>query len=153
MWSGEMTRASVPWRIGWALLLAALVAAASVPCAPGRSSGGSPLDGRWRWTWTREELHRAGASLFYIGANMTEFRDGRIYSLDPKTGDTQGFRGTYTVLGDVATLVFRRGVAGTVAGIRYVMRFTVFHDRLTWSKIPGRAALDALPIVPWTRVD
>jgi hypothetical protein len=140
-------------RIGSALLLAVLIAAGSVPGAPGRWSGGSPLDGRWRWTWTREELHRAGAPLFYVGDNMSEFNDGRIYGLDPKTGDREGFRGTYTVSGDVATLVFRPGVVGTLPRIHYAMRFTVLHDRLTWSRVPGRAGLDALPIVPWTRVD
>ena len=139
-------------RIGWALLLVALIAAASVPGAPGRFSGGSPLDGRWRWTWTREELHRTGGSLAYLGANMTEFRDGRFYKLDPKTGDREVLGGTYTVSGDVATLVFRPGAPGTVPGTRYMMRFSVFHDRLTWSKIPGRVGLDALPAAPWTRV-
>ena len=117
-----------------------------------------------RWAPGRPRCDGAGALVLHrpvareCGANVPPFdHDSVLPNLHDRSaldfpGDPEVLRGTYTVSGNVATLVFRPGTPGTVPGIRYMMRFSVFHDRLTWSKIPGRVGLDALPAVPWTRV-
>ena len=87
------------------------------------------------------------------GPSLSEFRDGRIYALDAATGRLIGLRGTYSVAGDVVTFVFSYHYPGSlVPGRAYVMRFSLFRNRLTWSHVPGRAGIDALTLAPWTRV-
>jgi hypothetical protein len=132
--------------------LAALTAGAS---AHGAGAARSPIDGRWSWNWTRAELlHCCGKAVAdsQAGPSLSEFRDGRIYALDPDTGRVIALRGTYDVAGDVVTFVFGHRYPGLFPGRAYVMRFTLFRDRLTWSHVPGRAGLDALAVAPWTRV-
>jgi len=112
-----------------------------------------PLTRRWTYTYA-ELLHCCGKPIAdaQAGPSLSEFRGGRIYALDAATGRLIGLRGTYTVAGDVVTFVFSHHYPGLVAGRAYVMRFTLFRDRLTWSHVPGRAGVDALTIAPWTRV-
>jgi hypothetical protein len=138
---------------------AALVALAAllVVCASAHAAGAarSPIDGRWRWNWTYAGLlHCCGKPVAdaQAGPSLSEFRDGRIYALDAGTGRLIGLRGTYSVAGDVVTFVFSHHYPGNMAGRAYVMRFTLFRDRLTWSHVPGRAGIDALTTAPWTRV-
>ena len=123
--------------------------------AHGAAAARSPLDGRWRWTYTYDQLlHCCGKPTAdaQAGPSLSEFRDGRIYALDAATGRLIGLRGTFSVAGDVVTFVFSHHYPGLAAGRAYVMRFTLFRDRLTWSHVPGRAGIDALTIAPWTRV-
>jgi hypothetical protein len=133
--------------------LAALVLGASVH---GASPARSPIDGRWRWTWTYDALLRCcgkPTADAQAGPSLSEFRGGRIYALDAATGGLIGLRGTYSVAGDVVTFVFSHHYPGSlVPGRAYVMRFSLFRNRLTWSQVPGRAGIDALTIAPWTRV-
>jgi hypothetical protein len=145
-------RGKVTRRAAVVAALAALVVATSVH---GAAAARSPIDGRWRWTYTYAELlHCCGKPIAdaQAGPSLSEFRGGRIYALDAATGRLIGLRGTYTVAGDVVTFVFSHHYPGLVAGRAYVMRFTLFRDRLTWSHVPGRAGVDALTIAPWTRV-
>jgi hypothetical protein len=132
--------------------LAALVVGAF---AHGAGAARSPIDGRWSWNWTYAELlHCCGKPVAdaQAGPSLSEFRDGRIYALDAATDRLIGLRGTYTVAGNVVTFVFSHHYPGNVPGRAYVMRFTLFRDRLTWSHVPGRAGIDALTVAPWTRV-
>jgi hypothetical protein len=140
-------------RAAFLVVLAALVVGAP---AHGAGAGRSPIDGRWRWTYTYAELLRCcgkPTADAQAGPSLSEFRDGRIYALDAATGRLIGLRGTYSVAGDVVTFVFSHHYpGGLVTGRAYVMRFSLFRDRLTWSHVPGRAGIDALTIAPWTRV-
>jgi hypothetical protein len=135
--------------------LAALAVAAS-PHGAGAART-TPIDGRWRWNWTYDELLRCcgkPTADAQAGPSLSEFRGGRIYALDAATGRLIGLRGTYSVAGDVVTFVFSHHYPGhgLVPGRAYVMRFSLFRDRLTWSHVPGRAGIGALAVAPWTRV-
>jgi hypothetical protein len=138
-----------------AAALVALAALAVGAFAHGAGAARSPIDGRWRWTYTYDQLlHCCGklAADDQAGPSLSEFRDGRIYALDAATGRLIGLRGTYTVSGDVVTFVFSHRYPGLGTGRAYEMRFSLFRNRLTWSHVPGRAGIDALTIAPWTRV-
>jgi hypothetical protein len=56
------------------------------------------------------------------------------------------------VRGNLATFVFPRRAGRIVPGYVYWMRWSLYRDRLTSSKVPGRLALDALVITRWIRV-
>jgi hypothetical protein len=133
------------------LVLVSLLAAAVGAAAAARSGGGSPLDGRWTWTWTAADLSQFSAPRI-TGSFVAEFRDGRIYGNFPRPGAPLVFAGMFTVHGDLVSLRFRSSrTPGVVPGRTYVMRFSIFRDRLTWSMVRGRAGLDHLPATPWTR--
>jgi hypothetical protein len=138
-------------------LLAALLVATALAAASGAAvarNHGTPVDGRWKWTITRAEALKCCGTAAIAGPSLSEFRDGRIYALDAGTGRLIGLRGTYTVAGDVVTFVFSHKYPTEVPipGRRYLMRFSIYRDRLTWSMIPGRPGLTGLTIVPWVRV-
>jgi hypothetical protein len=133
------------------IVLMSLLVAGVAGAAAARNSGTSPIDGRWQWTWTKAELAR-GPKPYFLGTFVAEYRDGRQYSNYPKPGSALRPVGTFTVQGDVVSLRFNRDASGVDPGKTYMMRFSIFRDRLTWSKVPGRAGLDTLPLTPWTRV-
>ena len=130
----------------------AMITLAAALVAPNASTGRlrtSPLDGRWTFTWTLAELKRNNASTRYAGYNLVEFRDGRFISVLPRPVRDLG---PFRTSGNVATFVFAAPIGGLVAGRPYVMRWSIYRDRLTWSHVPGRAGIDAFAITPWTRV-
>jgi hypothetical protein len=133
------------------LVTTALTAALSVASA---GAGGSPVDGRWSWNWTLAQMLHCNGNAALAGPSLSEFRDGRIYALDPSTDRVIGLRGRYTVAGKVVSLVFSHHYPGSapIPGKTYMMRFSIFRNRLTWSMVPGRSGLTCLPIVPWVRV-
>jgi hypothetical protein len=132
-------------------VLASLAAAVLALASVASSSGGSPIDGRWTWTWTEAEMAHAAAPRA-TGSFLAEFRDGGMYGNYPTPGSPVVFVGTFAVHGDLVSLRFLRKGSGATTGRTYVMRFSIFRDRLTWSMVRGRAGLDHLPFSPWTRV-
>jgi hypothetical protein len=128
-------------------LLASAVAATPVA----GSSRGSPIDGRWTMTYTVANLSHFSAPRV-TGSFVVVFRDGRSFTNFPRPGSLLVLVGTFTVHGDLVSLRFRSRRAGVIPGRTYVMRFSIFRDRLTWSMVRGRAGLDHLPATPWTRV-
>jgi hypothetical protein len=133
-----------------AILLTALVATLGATVAPARTLPISPLDGQWSFNWTLVELKRNNAPTKYAGYNLVEFRNRQLISVLP--GPVRDIAG-FTTNGHVATFVVQAPPpAGLVAGKRYVMRWSVYRDRLTWSAVPGRAFIGMFLAVPWTRV-
>jgi len=142
---------SATYRQGMLVLMAVASGLAAVaPTAAGGLRASSPLDGRWTFTWTRAQLNHVGAP-HVVPARLflVEFRDGRFTRLLPRPV-LRGAR--FTTSGNVATFVFPAPLpAGLVAGRIYTMRWSIYRDRLTWSRVPGRAGLRAFTITPWTR--
>jgi TRAP-type C4-dicarboxylate transport system substrate-binding protein len=123
----------------------------SCPSASGRSAtqGSSSIEGRWTWVWTRKELIRGGVdpdtAAALAGRGSVAFRDGRFRT-------PSGVNGAFRVDGDLITMVFAAPAPpGTVAGVTYVMRWSVYRNLLTFSAAPGRASLDAMLIKPFRR--
>jgi len=134
--------------VGAAVLIAAVMSLGA-PVAVARVLPSSPLDGRWTFIWTLAELKRNNASTRYAGYNLVEFRDGRFISVLPRPVRDLG---PFRTSGNVATFVFAAPIGGLVAGRPYVMRWSIYRDRLTWSAVPGRAFIGMFIAVPWTRV-
>jgi hypothetical protein len=113
-------------------------------------SDASKLEGRWTVNWTLEELLAAGdsprAAAELRGRHVVEFSAGRF---GPVGGRPDG---TYTVDGDVIRLVFRKGVGGVAPGKVYELEWSVYRDSLSFAAVPGRTALPAMLIRPFTRV-
>jgi hypothetical protein len=143
-------------RLATCTLVLALLASLAAAGAGARGSDRSVIDGRWSWNYPLAQARRfcrgCANNSSVAGPSMSEFRDGRIYALDPSTGRVIAFRGTYSVAGDVVSFVFTHKYPGLMTGKTYVMRFSLYRDRLTWSLLPGRAGLSDLTIGPWTRV-
>ena len=110
---------------------------------------GSPLDGRWEFTWTPAEVKSHGADPKLPDRYVVEFRNGAFTRLLPPPVVRKA---RFTTHGNVATFVFTVPTTGVVVGRPYVMRWSIYRDRLTWSHVPGRAGIDAFAITPWTRV-
>ena len=130
-----------------AILLIALVATLAATTARTQTLPTSPLDGRWTFTWTPADV---GTGQAPAGRYLVEFRDGHLIRLLPRPV-LRGAR--FATKGDVATFVFPAPPpAGIVAGRICTMRWSIYRDRLTWSPVPGRAALTLFFVKPWTRV-
>jgi hypothetical protein len=132
------------------LFLAATAASVLAGNTHASSVSTSPLDGRWTWTWTPAQVKSKNLPPRLAGRYLVELQDGDLTRLLPHPV----LRGAhFTTQGDVATFVFPRGVVALVPGRHYVMHWSIYRDRLTWSKIPGRAWWgDLFLAVPWTRV-
>jgi hypothetical protein len=131
--------------------LCGVVAGTAVGCvsiASARVFPGSPLDGRWAFNWTRAELLRNN-SVQRPGRYLVEIGNGYISRLRPLP--VRACR--MTTNGTVAIFVCEPPlVPGVVAGRRYLMRWSIYRDRLTWSTVPGRAGWSDFGLTPWTRV-
>ncbi len=120
------------------------------------ASGAAPLEGRWKLTWTRDELIAVGIPENNLkgapkaGSVIAEFKDGRY------RGIVDGrvlMKGTYTVEGDILNLVYEAPVLrGYVAGQVYRHRWNVFRDSLTFSRVAGSDADLVLTVNSLTRV-
>jgi hypothetical protein len=132
------------------LVLVVLQAASSASGADSRDVGGSPLDGRWTWTWTVADMNRAGANSYdrrtLLGPETCVFANGRWDGRNLSSGRRDG--GRFTVHGSIVTFVHEYG-PGNHQGAE--LRFSIYRDRLTWSAIPGRSAWTLLPTTPWVR--
>jgi hypothetical protein len=131
------------------LLGSMALAGALTASADARSGAASPLDGRWTFTWTPAQMRPICASCA-VGRFLVEFRDGHVIRLPPKPVLRTG---RFSVRGNLASFVFPAPApAGIIAGRMYAMRWSIYRDRLTWSKVPGRPLLEAFLITPWVRV-
>jgi hypothetical protein len=123
-------------------------AGGSPSIAGARAVPGSPLDGRWAFTWTRAELHRHN-SVQRPARYLVEIGNGHISRLRPLPVRVCRI----TTNGTIAIFVCEPPlVPGVVAGRRYQMRWSIYRDRLTWSTVPGRAGWSDFALTPWTRV-
>jgi len=132
---------------------AAAAAALIVTQAGARSLPVSPVDGRWTATITRAGLIRTGevdpvsAGKLY-GPYTAQFGNARFQALNNRTG--RGAAGTFTISGKLVRFVFSHGV-GIKPGAVAVCAVSVYRDRLTFTKVPGRPCL-AFNAAVWTRV-
>ena len=138
------------------LLIVAFVVAVTAASADARGVGASPLDGTWKWTWTRAELlhpgitNARGADIL-AGRHVATFANGHVTDRNLTTGRVRtGTR--FSVHGNVVGFVFPKRGPGIVPGRTYELRWSIYRDRLRFSELPGRSVLTALPIKPWTRV-
>jgi hypothetical protein len=133
------------------LILAALIAVAAAAAAGDRSS---PLDGTWKWAWTRAELLRNGGqprdASAAAGTHTATFANGHSTARNLRTGEVS--RARFSVHGNVVGFVFSTRGPGYVPGRTYELRWSIYRDRLTFSELPSRSVLTWLPITPWTRV-
>jgi TRAP-type C4-dicarboxylate transport system substrate-binding protein len=124
--------------------------------APGKANAGATLEGRWKQTFTRDDLIAMGvpeklartapaivnAIAVFANGRYTAIANGRVV-----------VRGKYTVSGDVMSLVFDAPVpAGYIAGNVYRHRWSVYRETLTFSRFPDSDADFVLLISPWTRI-
>jgi hypothetical protein len=58
----------------------------------------------------------------------------------------------FAVHGNVVAFVFSTNGPGIVRGRTYELTWSIYRDRLSFSQLPGRSVLTALPLKPWTRV-
>jgi hypothetical protein len=111
-------------RLGAVVLFAA--AATSIMTARAADAhilSGSPLDGRWTFTWTPSMVKsQGGVPSSLAGRHMVELRDGQLIQLLPHPVLR---RARFTVSGDVATFVFLPGAVGVVPGRPYKMRWSI----------------------------
>ena len=82
------------------------------------------------------------------GHHTLEFADGRFRGKGD-TGSGTSAHGTYTVDGDVLTLVFESGAAVQI-GRPYRLRWSVYRDSLAFA--PISAGLEGFLAAPYTRV-
>jgi TRAP-type C4-dicarboxylate transport system substrate-binding protein len=116
----------------------------------GRRAGGSAnaattaLEGRWSLTFTRDDLVAVGVpekslrkDLPSVAHLIVQFASNGRYTATAAAG-TVVVRGTYSVRGDVMSLVFHPPVpSGYVARHVYRLRWNIYRDRLTFSRLPG----------------
>jgi hypothetical protein len=141
----------VPWSA--VVAAAAIAAVLTVASASARSLPTSPIDGRWTATLTRTELIRTGEvnlrdAFKLYGPYTAQFADGHFRALNKRTG--RGAAGTFTVTGRLVRFVFAYGV-GVKPGTVGVCTESVYRDRLTFARVPGRAC-EAFEAAVWTRV-
>lgn len=138
------------------VLLTALGTAPAFAAPPARQevTAASPIDCRWAWIWTTAGLERVGLDPHDVkteaGPGTCVFANGRYLVRWKDSGQVAS--GRFTVSGDVLRSVADKRDPRDETGKVAFIRFSIFRDRLTWSKIPGRFGYDVLPITPWTRV-
>jgi hypothetical protein len=135
--------------------LAAVLAAATAGTAPARMpvvQAGSPIDGRWHASMTRTGLLGTGevdlteAAQLY-GPWTARFANGRFQARNERTG--RGASGTFVVSGKFVRFVFATGI-GLEPGDVAVCNASVYRDRLTFARVPGRPC--RWNVAVWTRV-
>jgi TRAP-type C4-dicarboxylate transport system substrate-binding protein len=110
------------------------------------------LEGRWEATLTRDELVQVGRVSPELagelaGAWSLELADGKLRAHNPTAPLATG---TYTVEGDVLTVVWQQG-ASLEPGSLAVFGWSVYRDSLTLFEIPDGDPLHAMMIKPWRR--
>lgn len=144
--------------------VATLAAIVTAPTSTANESGqgrivSSPIEGRWKGKrWTVQELVAAGfmrkdaEALVRLvkGTPGIDLRNGRFKGLNIDTGRVVS-TGTYRLSGNVVTFIFRTGAA-VYFGRPYLLHWSVYRDRLTFSAVPGRPPLRAFILQPWTRI-
>ena len=137
--------------------VATLVAIVSAPASA--AIGTSAIEGRWKTKpATLQELVAAGLSRKNAeelarrvkGTPAIELRNGTYKGLNLDTGKVVSV-GTYRVTGNIVRFIFRTGVA-VHFGQPYLLHWSVYRDRLTFSDVPGRPTLGVFTLHPWTRV-
>jgi TRAP-type C4-dicarboxylate transport system substrate-binding protein len=114
------------------------------------------LQGLWRLDVTRKELRAAGAVQeqldVYEGSWTLELKSGRWIGRNLKSGNV--FRGTYAARGDVLTLTVASCRPAKICTPGHVDAYTwsVYRDKLSLRRIPGRAFNVAVIAKPLTRV-
>jgi hypothetical protein len=146
-----MKRASV------VAVIAALVAVVAAPAAA--APGASRIEGRWKTP--RRTLHELLAAGIPRGFAVQLARYPRNPGIDLHHGVYEGLDldtgrvisvGRYRLTGDVISLVFSRKSIAVVPGRPYALRWSIFHDRLTFSYLPGRHDLGWFVLHPFARV-
>jgi TRAP-type C4-dicarboxylate transport system substrate-binding protein len=120
--------------------------------------GASALEGRWNLTFTPDDLVAVGIPRKSLRKDLPAIVHA-IVTFAPKgryTGTANGevtVRGTYTVRGDVVSLIFDPPVpVGYVAGHVYRLRWNVYRDTLTFSRVKGSDWDGVLLTNPLTRI-
>ena len=145
----------------WLAIIASLVAIAAAPATPAagqRGRGASPIEGLWTTPRaTLQELvaagmtHKDAATLtqHVTGNPGLELRAGVFTGLDLATNKVVA-TGTYRLAGNLIWFVFKSGAA-VRHGFPFELKWSVYSDRLTFSRVPSRPWL-IFTIRPWTRV-
>lgn len=131
------------------ILLAAVIASSTATTSDAHILPSSPLDGRWAFTWTTGEVKSHGADPSLRDHYVVEFSNGSFIRLLPHPVVRKA---RFTIHRNVVTFVFTVPTTGVVVGRPYELRWSIYHDRLAWARVPGRAGLDLFTAVPWTRV-
>lgn len=133
--------------------VALIASIASVSAA----AAASPIEGRWTTTPASvRQLVAFGmarkdalAVTHAVKKPALILRDGKMRGVDLATNEVVA-TGTYRLTGNVITFVFTKGVAVRL-GVPYVLKWSVFGDRLTFSRVPNRPGLIYM-LTPWTRM-
>ena len=120
--------------------------------------GATALEGRWKLTFTPDDLVAVGIPRKSLQKDLPAIVHA-IVTFAPNgrySGTANGevtVRGTYTVRGDVVSLVLDPPVpAGYVARHVYRMRWNVYRDMLTFSRVTGSDWDGVLLTNPLTRI-
>jgi hypothetical protein len=134
------------------VILGALVGTLAAPGAGAHGVAKSPLDGRWKWTWTRAQVVGGAFDPAEAGAHVATFANGVATARNLRTGRVE--RARFTVHGNTVDFVFGSTMSprGMVPGTAYRLRWSLYRDRLTFAKVAGRPTLELLPMTPWIRV-
>jgi hypothetical protein len=147
-------------------LLLALTAVAAVTAAfqtTAARPAQSPIDGRWVQTHlvSRQELiqeliahgmpPKIAATAPYLEKPALDFQAGRFRVFDLASGKTLG-AGRYAVSDEGVRVVFTsvqsaNSLVKAIVGRVWWLRWSVYHDRLAFSKMPGR---DGSGLLVWT---
>jgi TRAP-type C4-dicarboxylate transport system substrate-binding protein len=118
------------------------------------NAGATALEGRWKLTFTRADLIAVGVPE-KLAKNAPENAVGE-FANGHYTGIANGrvvAKGTYTVSGDVMSLIFDAPVPdGYIAGNVYRQRWNVYRDTLTFSRFHDSDADFVLLAHPLTRI-
>src|SRR5262245_56498418 len=113
---------------------------------------GSPIDGQWSATITQAQLRRVHEKPARIpklwGPYTQRLENGHMELRNLRTGGVA--RGTFTIHGRVVRFVYARGVFIRPPNNVAVCTWSIYRDRLTFQRIPGRPYLDCDAAV-WTR--
>ena len=123
-------------------------------CSGESTPGISALEGRWRTSATREQLLEAGASpeeaRFGWGTATIDLRDGKWRARSAGTGRV--WTGTYAVTGrQIALRLETCSHNPCTPGAGAEHRWSVYRDKLTFKRLPGRGFWWQLAAKPWTR--
>ena len=140
------------------LIVAGLMVALKPEVVGAAGVAGSPLDGTWKWTWTRAELLKHDCTTppdasKLAGSYVATFANGRVTGHSLTTGRANpGGSASFAVHGNVVSFVFSSRGPGIVPGRTYQLKWSIYRDRLRFSELPGRSVLTCITIKPLMRV-